>query len=153
MSTTKAREKVKRPNGQWESQNIRSYLGTFGTKFGVKATRGMTSMDTHKTAKIATMMTVGFALLAMVFTVVIAGLGAKKTSGAEVRTVTVKVDGMTCASCAASIHYKLSEMKGVVWDTVDLAKGLVQVRYSDQTTLKGILAGVENLGYRAKALD
>ena len=67
----------------------------------------------------------------------------------EGKSVTVKIGGMTCASCARTIETVLSELSGVESVSVNLATESATVVYNPQVvTLEDIKVAVESVGYK-----
>ncbi len=67
----------------------------------------------------------------------------------EGKSVTVKIGGMTCASCARTIETALSELSGVESVSVNLATESATVVYNPQVvTLEDIKVAVESVGYK-----
>ncbi|MDX8045858.1 copper chaperone CopZ [Gracilibacillus sp. S3-1-1] len=60
----------------------------------------------------------------------------------------LKVEGMTCGHCKASVEGALQELSGVKQAEVDLATGTVVVNYEeDKVTIKAMEEAVEEQGY------
>jgi Cu+-exporting ATPase len=65
-------------------------------------------------------------------------------------SVELKVDGMTCESCARSVGRKLSSVAGVSSATVDLAAGKATVqRDESRASVDDLIAALGQIGYRA----
>ena len=63
-------------------------------------------------------------------------------------TITINIQGMSCAVCAKRIERKLSVTAGVASAQVDLAAAKATVSYDAQVTNAAALAGaVESLGF------
>ena len=68
------------------------------------------------------------------------------------RTVTLEIDGMTCASCVARVEKALSKVEGVASAQVNLATETAQVRVASGIVGVDVLvAAVERAGYAARA--
>jgi Cu+-exporting ATPase len=66
-----------------------------------------------------------------------------------VTEITLELEGMTCASCAARVERGLNELEGVQ-ASVNLATEKAAVRYDESTLgVDALLAAVEAAGYRA----
>ncbi|WP_456370526.1 heavy metal translocating P-type ATPase [Geoglobus sp.] len=64
-------------------------------------------------------------------------------------TVTVKIGGMTCASCAKSIETAVGSLPGVKSVGVNLATETARITYlPDVTSLEDIKKAIEEIGYR-----
>ena len=63
-------------------------------------------------------------------------------------TVELKVDGMSCASCVASVTRALQRVPGVGTVDVDLARGVARVD-GDVGTTPAMLSALEAAGYAA----
>jgi Cu+-exporting ATPase len=60
---------------------------------------------------------------------------------------TMKISGMTCASCAQRIQKVVGKMDGVNNAVVNLATEKLSVEYEDKVNLNDIKAAVEKIGY------
>ncbi|PSL51310.1 copper chaperone [Salsuginibacillus halophilus] len=61
---------------------------------------------------------------------------------------TIKVEGMTCGGCKASVEQALTSVAGVSGVQVSLEYGHVQVTYDEQTTSKHTLEEeIEDAGF------
>ena len=63
-------------------------------------------------------------------------------------TVELKIDGMSCASCVASVTRALQRVPGVGDIDVDLTRGLARVD-SNQGATPAMLSALEAAGYTA----
>ena len=71
-----------------------------------------------------------------------------------VRTITLKVSGMSCPGCAHSIEKKVSDLRGVKSVKCDVKKGLVRVDYdSPSLTIDSLRIAVRRAGYTVKSVD
>ncbi len=67
------------------------------------------------------------------------------------QTLSLEIDGMTCASCVARVEKALSKVDGVVSAQVNLATETAQVQFaSGLTGVDALIAAVEQAGYTAK---
>ncbi len=66
----------------------------------------------------------------------------------EMEKTTIKVEGMTCASCAQTIESSLKDLEGVQEANINLAteKGTIEYN-SEKTSIDDIIQAVENSGY------
>jgi len=67
------------------------------------------------------------------------------------QTVSLEIEGMTCASCVGRVEKALTKVEGVVSAQVNLATEVAQVRFA--TGIVGVddlVAAVDRAGYRAK---
>ena len=74
----------------------------------------------------------------------------------EVKTnrITIPIEGMTCAACAARIERAVGKIPGVIKVSVNLASEKAVVEYdSRQTRIAAIKQAVEKLGYRALSVE
>jgi copper chaperone len=63
-------------------------------------------------------------------------------------TVTLKIDGMTCGGCVASVERVLKAVPGVAATKVQLSPGLAEVSFDPaQTGVPALRAAVEAAGY------
>jgi copper chaperone len=84
-------------------------------------------------------------LIAFIFTLALT-LGASAVS-AVTRTVTLRVKGMTCGGCAASVEKALKSTDGVTDVKVSFEKGKAVVKYNDQkVTVARLREVVDNTG-------
>jgi len=64
------------------------------------------------------------------------------------KTQTLKIDGMHCASCVASVEKALSGVNGVVEASVNLATETAQVKFNPgEAVFQDFVAAVDNVGY------
>ena len=67
------------------------------------------------------------------------------------RTMTLAVEGMTCASCVRRVERSLSKVPGVAEASVNLATERATVTFApDETTLADLIGAVEKAGYGAE---
>src|ERR1043166_6790012 len=73
------------------------------------------------------------------------------TAAAFTKTVTIKVDGMKCAKCSASVSKALKATEGVEEATVSSEKGEAVIKFDDQKLNEAKLREVINsTGFKAK---
>ncbi|MDX3731046.1 heavy metal translocating P-type ATPase [Streptomyces caniscabiei] len=72
-----------------------------------------------------------------------------RTGTAAVAEVELAIGGMTCASCAARVEKKLNRMEGVT-ATVNYATEKAKVSYTDEVSVRDLIATVEATGYTAR---
>lgn len=73
-------------------------------------------------------------------------------SDLRAKTVTIPIEGMTCASCVARVKKTLKSIDGVVEIEVSLEHRDAQVRYLEaKVSPERLAAAINELGYRAKA--
>ena len=74
------------------------------------------------------------------------------TAAAFTKTVTIKVDGMKCAKCSASVTKALKATEGVEDAQVSSEKGEAVIKYDDQKLNEAKLREVINsTGFKAAA--
>ena len=67
------------------------------------------------------------------------------------QTVTLEIDGMTCASCVSRVEKALGKVEGVASAQVNLATETAQVEFASGITgVEALVAAVERAGYAAK---
>ena len=67
------------------------------------------------------------------------------------QTVTLEIDGMTCASCVSRVEKALSKVEGVVSAQVNLATESAQVQFAGGIVgVDALVAAVDKAGYAAK---
>jgi len=69
------------------------------------------------------------AFVSTIALVLLLGLG---TVSAAIRTVTLRVKGMTCNGCAASVEKALKSTEGVASVRVSFERGRAVIKYDDQ---------------------
>ena len=70
-----------------------------------------------------------------------------------IERATLKIEGMTCISCAWGVEAKIKKMTGVVSANVEFSKGLAEVQYrSQETAPEEFVKTVEEIGYRASLI-
>lgn len=63
----------------------------------------------------------------------------------------LKIQGMTCAACAARIEKGLNKVKGVISANVNLALERATIEYNEsEVSVKDLIKKVEDLGYKAR---
>lgn len=71
-------------------------------------------------------------------------------SAAQVKTVTIPIEGMSCVACAARVKNALRSIDGVTAVEVSLAQRAAQVRYVEKKVApQHLAAAVNKLGYKA----
>jgi copper chaperone len=66
------------------------------------------------------------------------------------RTVTLRIQGMSCAHCQQAVRQALTAVAGVERAEVSLAEGRAEVAYDpERATLEALLAAVRQEGYEA----
>ncbi|NPA73395.1 MAG: heavy-metal-associated domain-containing protein [Epsilonproteobacteria bacterium] len=72
---------------------------------------------------------------------------------AEVKTVVIEVEGMTCPLCTTAIKKSLKKTKGVIKAKVKLSTKKATVTYDNKLTNKTkLLKAIEKVGYKGKIL-
>ena len=59
----------------------------------------------------------------------------------------IKVQGMSCGHCKASVEKALNAVSGVTDARVDLAEGTVAVTFNQGTAVAELEAAIEDAGY------
>ena len=73
---------------------------------------------------------------------------ARTSEPADLASYDLRVGGMDCASCAASIEHALRNVEGVQDVRVDVVAGKVRVNYAEGTLARGDLTGaIRRVGY------
>jgi copper chaperone CopZ len=62
----------------------------------------------------------------------------------------LKIEGMSCGHCVASVRSALESVAGVEKAEVDLAAGKATVEHQPGTTAQALTEAVEEEGYRAR---
>ena len=69
-------------------------------------------------------------------------------SNADVRQVTIPVDGMSCGACAARLKRALKDLDGVVEAEVSLEHSSARIRYvSTRTNPDKLVSAIRGLGF------
>ncbi len=69
-------------------------------------------------------------------------------------TKTVKVKGMTCASCSSAVERNLSKADGVVSASVNLATEKLTVEYdAEKINMEDMANRIDKLGYKLETED
>ncbi len=70
------------------------------------------------------------------------------------KTITMPIEGMTCASCSQAIERKLSKMDGISKISVNLATEMAQIVYNpEKVRLSEIKQQITKLGYTPKEIE
>lgn len=76
---------------------------------------------------------------------------AARAQAREASRVTLRIDGMTCGSCAAAVKVKLKRLDGVRQARVSFDDKRAQVVYDAQVvTPDRMIQAIEDLGYKAR---
>ncbi len=67
--------------------------------------------------------------------------------------LSLKIEGMTCASCVARVEKAIRAVPGVADASVNLATERATVRFSDQPSVDALVRAVRHVGYAARPLD
>lgn len=79
------------------------------------------------------------------------GLAVAEAQARETRQVTLRIDGMSCGSCAAAVKVGLERLDGVREARVSFGEKRARVVYDPrQVTPRRMIAAIEDLGYRAR---
>lgn len=72
---------------------------------------------------------------------------------ADVKTIQVKVTGMTCAGCASGLHKALSKQAGILENEVQYPGDVASIKYdAAKISQAQILAVIEKAGYKGQVL-
>ena len=115
-----------------------------------------------------TQISLGLSTLAVAFVIglmAFSHFGAASTDAAEqasmpaqhgegIEPATLKVDGMTCVSCAWGVEASLKRAPGVVSAKVDFNAGLAKIQYRpEKTKPETLVQAVNELGYHASLVS
>lgn len=79
------------------------------------------------------------------------GGNEKQQAAAQPATVTLAIDGMTCASCGVTIKVALKKLDGVKDATVSFKDKRAQVTYDPaRVTPDRMVKAIEDAGYKAR---
>jgi copper chaperone CopZ len=68
-------------------------------------------------------------------------------------TITLKIEGMHCSSCAISIDFDLEDTEGVREVSTNYARQQTEISYDrDKVSLEKILSIIQSLGYKASTI-
>jgi mercuric transport protein len=83
----------------------------------------------------------------------VAAAAPVRASALEPRTVTLRVEGMTCGGCAIAARKVLERLDGVTKAEVSYEKQRAVVTYDpERVTVEQMIAAVKKLGYTATVL-
>jgi Cu+-exporting ATPase len=71
----------------------------------------------------------------------------------DLKTISLQVTGLNCASCSGRAEKALNAVKGVDVATVNLAAETAQITYADPATPKALIDALSNAGYPAATQD
>ncbi len=71
----------------------------------------------------------------------------------RIQTIDLKVEGMTCGSCAARVQKVLERNDAVQAADVNFATGRARVRATDAVELDALVGAVDRIGYPAEPVD
>jgi mercuric ion binding protein len=67
------------------------------------------------------------------------------------RTITLKVDNMTCALCGPTVRKSLQQVQGVAKVQVDVDKGIAVVTYDDaKADIRNLTKATTDAGYPSR---
>ncbi len=90
------------------------------------------------------------AISAVLVLFVIAFTAAPPLYAGEVKSVTLKVEGMTCSLCAPAVKKALSRVEGVQAVQVSFEKKEASVEYDEgKTDVQAMIKAVDGVGYKA----
>lgn len=76
---------------------------------------------------------------------------AGATATAELATVSIPIEGMTCAACVARVKKGLASLDGVAEVEVSLAERHARVRYTpDKLSAAQLALAINDLGFQAR---
>jgi len=79
------------------------------------------------------------------------GVPVAEAQASETTRVTLRIDGMTCGSCAAAVKVKLERTGGVREVRVTFGEQRARVVYdARQVTPQRMIEAIEDLGYKAR---
>ena len=79
-------------------------------------------------------------------------LATASNSFAKVRTVTIRMQGLTCEMCAASLQPELKSTNGVLDARVYFKLGTAWIKYDDtKITIAGLRKVIKDTGFKAVA--
>jgi periplasmic mercuric ion binding protein len=68
-----------------------------------------------------------------------------------IKTITLKVTGMTCAGCSISLQKEIKSVEGVIENDVQYPGDIAIIKYdSTKTTIDELVKVIENKGYKAE---
>lgn len=69
----------------------------------------------------------------------------------EIKSVTLKIEGMTCITCPPAVKKAISRIEGVQSVQVSFWKGVAYVQYEEgKVTVEDMIRAVERIGYKAR---
>jgi mercuric ion transport protein len=77
------------------------------------------------------------------------GSGASVPQAAQLKRISISVEGMTCASCARTVESKIREIRGVTAVNVSYEKSRADIEFDPgQVTLQELDKAVQDAGYK-----
>lgn len=84
----------------------------------------------------------------------LSGVAVAKAQAAETSRVTLRIDGMTCGSCAAAVKVTLERLDGVSEARVSFSEKRARVLYdAKRVTPQRMIEAIEEAGYRARVKE
>ena len=75
------------------------------------------------------------------------------TNSMALHTLSLSIDGMTCASCVGRVEKALKKLTGVVEAEVNLATETARVMVTDAGMAGALIAAVDKAGYQARVMQ
>ena len=72
---------------------------------------------------------------------------------ADVKTIQLKITGLTCAGCASQVNKALTKQAGILENKVEYPGDVATIRYDAAKISEAqIIAAIEKIGYKAQVL-
>ncbi|MFD2588568.1 heavy-metal-associated domain-containing protein [Croceitalea marina] len=77
----------------------------------------------------------------------------KEVTSKDVKTVTLKLTGITCAGCSNAIYNALKEVDGVLEHSVEYPGDIAVIEFDDsKTSIKALKLIIEEKGFKAEVV-
>ncbi len=77
----------------------------------------------------------------------------KEVTSKDVKTVTLKLTGITCAGCSNAIYNALKEVDGVLEHSVEYPGDIAIIEFDDsKTSIKALKLIIEEKGFKAEVI-
>lgn len=74
-----------------------------------------------------------------------------KSNQQKIKTVRLKITGMTCAGCSNHVSAALKNVEGVLGQTVEYPEDLATIKYDPtKTNPTELIKAIEKIGYKAE---
>lgn len=72
----------------------------------------------------------------------------------EIKTIKLKITGMTCVGCSNHVSTALKNIEGVIEQTVEYHKNVATIKYdASKTNPNDMIKAIEKAGYKAEIIN